>query len=140
MFVIRNKKNIKQILAWGYTLKKGGLGEYDPAVFEEVEVDVLPADYELYKEPPIATGSDLINFINEQTASLTENIAYDLINRLVPVERYLSQPRCNTLNKERYDTALSKMNALLSATTWASVRTGLTQALSVYEKTRRFNK
>lgn len=56
MFVIRQKGNPKALKAWGYTTAPGGLGNYDPEEFEEVEVEDLPKGFELYKEPPSATG------------------------------------------------------------------------------------
>lgn len=68
MFVIRKKDNPKVIKAWGYTLKPGGLGEFDPDEFEEVNLDELPKDWEEYKEPPAATGEAFIEFLMKAIA------------------------------------------------------------------------
>ncbi len=63
MFVIRKKENINQIKAWGYTAENGGLGDYDPSVYEEVELNSLPENYEIVKELPIATGKSFLEFM-----------------------------------------------------------------------------
>jgi|688.fasta_scaffold410564_2 hypothetical protein len=62
MLVIRKKDNHKQIKASGY-VGKGGLGEFDSNVFEEIEIDELPEDWEQAVEKPIAKGKDLLNYL-----------------------------------------------------------------------------
>lgn len=62
MLVIRKKDNHKQIKASGY-VSTGGLGEFDPLVYEEVELDKLPEGWEQAVELPIATGKDLLNYL-----------------------------------------------------------------------------
>lgn len=59
MFAIRLKSNPLKLKAFGYTTKRGDLGEYDPDLFEEVELEQLPEGWEQYKELPTLTRFDL---------------------------------------------------------------------------------
>lgn len=62
MLVIRKKDNHKQIKASGY-VSTGGLGEFDPSIYEEIELDELPEGWETAVEKPIAKGKDLLNYL-----------------------------------------------------------------------------
>lgn len=63
MFVIRRIDNNNKIKAYGYTIKKGGLGEYNESIYEEVELDNLPEGYEMEPIPksPSIKALDISN-------------------------------------------------------------------------------
>lgn len=44
--VIRRLDNPNRLLAWGYTLAPGGLGPYDPTVYEEAALAELPTNWQ----------------------------------------------------------------------------------------------
>jgi hypothetical protein len=62
MLVIRKKDNHNQIKSYGY-VGKGGLGDFDSSIYEEIELDYLPEGWELAVEKPIAKGKDLLNYL-----------------------------------------------------------------------------
>lgn len=59
MLVIREKSNHLSILAYGY-VERGGLGEYDKEIFEEVELEKLPEGFLIHKKTPLAMGLDIL--------------------------------------------------------------------------------
>lgn len=71
MRVIRLKTDKNQIVAFGYT-NEGGLGKFDPNLFEEVELEALPENWVQYKEPPEARPETLKAAIVEVLKDLTE--------------------------------------------------------------------
>lgn len=103
MLVIRKKDNHKQIKASGY-VSSGGLGEFDPLIYEEVELDELPEDWEQAVELPIATGKGLIKFINETTeSSLNNQKAFRVVSKLPAFLLFLQQARCNPMSRQTFD-------------------------------------
>lgn len=112
MFVIRQKNNPNIIKSFGYTAK-GGLGEYDPEVFEEVELEALPENYEMYQETPLAMGTDLIRFINERTeAALDDLTAFGIVSKLKDFMIYCQQGRCNPFTQKTFNTILQTLDAV----------------------------
>lgn len=103
MLVIRKKNNHKQIKASGY-VSTGGLGEFDPTIYEEVELDELPEGWEQAVELPIATGEGLIRFINETTeSSLNNQKAFVVVSKLPAFLLFLQQARCNPMSRQTFD-------------------------------------
>jgi hypothetical protein len=113
MRVIRQKADKTLIKAYGYT-DKGGLGKFDESLFEEVELDKLPEGWRQYVEPPQATGIELINFINNSTiATLSDEEAFALVQKVQPFIMFLQQGRCNPLSRETFRTALGLLDKSL---------------------------
>ena len=83
MFLVRAIENPRIIKAWGYTLAPGGLGEYDPEVFEEVELDNLPEDWELWVEKPILDGPSIVRFLRDQFKTSSYAVRRGLISGLL---------------------------------------------------------
>jgi len=59
VLIIRKIEDPDKILKYGY-VDFGGLGEYDPEIYEEVLLAELPQGYQMSKEKPIAMGKDLV--------------------------------------------------------------------------------
>lgn len=139
MRVIRLKTNHNIIKAYGLT-KAGGLGSYDESLFEEVELNELPPNFEIYKEIVYTSGKELIEYIDLNTKNMTDLEAYNLVSRLTPVVLYLQQERCNLLTLDQFNRAKTQMNSLLSTSSWAKTRKTLNILLVDFEKTRNFYK
>jgi hypothetical protein len=103
MLVIRKKDNHNQIKSYGY-VEKGGLGEFDSSIYEEIEIDELPEGWEQAVEKPIATGEGLIKFINETTeSSLNNQKAFVVVSKLPAFLLFLQQARCNPMSRATFD-------------------------------------
>lgn len=134
MLVIRKKDNHKQIKASGY-VSTGGLGEYDPLVYEEVELDELPEGWEQAVEKPIATGEGLIKFINETTeSSLNNQKAFVVVSKLPAFLLFLQQARCNPMSRQTFD----DIKALFDTGFQNGEKTLLSQLIDSWTSTVRF--
>jgi hypothetical protein len=113
MFAIRKKDNHNQFLAWGYT-ETGGLGEFDSTIFEEVELDSLPENYEMYKEKPLAMGKDLIKFLNDFNSGMNAEDIKNLLKKLVVTYILLENRPFNPFTEESFAFVLSDLDSTLN--------------------------
>lgn len=92
---IRSKSNPNLILSFGATVK-GGLGEFDPEIWEEVELEALAEDYEMYTPPPLAQGSDLVKLaqqaFNEEAGLIRANLLHIFNNFPIALEKLEAAP------------------------------------------------
>jgi hypothetical protein len=113
MLVIRKKENHNKIKSWGHT-QIGGLGEYDSDVFEEVEIESLPLNYEIYIEPPIAMGKDLIDYLNEYKSGMDKKTIQGLLAKLSLTYLYLNNSPCNPFTQKTFDEVVADLDAVLN--------------------------
>ena len=93
---IRSKQNINQIYAFGYLeVEKPN---YDPNIFEEVELDSLPENYEIYKEKPFATGKSLVSKVEKAFSGQSFEFRMQLQSLFLPLKATLESETCNPLS------------------------------------------
>jgi hypothetical protein len=108
---IRKKDNHLVIKEFGATLTAGGFRPYDSNIFEEVELEALPENWEQYKEIPLAMGTDLVRFVNQTTESTLDDLqAFGIVSKLKDFLLYCQQGRCNPFTRSTFNNTLQTLD------------------------------
>jgi hypothetical protein len=113
MKIIRHKINHKVLCAGFIEAERP---EFDPSIFEEIELDILPEGFELYKEMPIANGKDLIKFINEASTTLTDEQITEILTKLSGFYLQMEQKRYNPMTLGQFENLKTNLNNLFTDT------------------------
>ena len=109
---IRSKQNINQIYAFGYL--EAEKPSYDPNIFEEVELEVLPNDWTMYKEIPLAMGTDLVQFLNAYKSGIGPDKVKALLTKLAITYLLLENSDFNPFTEKTFDFVLADLDIALN--------------------------
>ena len=102
VLIIRKIEDPDKILKYGY-VDFGGLGEYDPEIYEEVLLAELPQGYQMIKEKPIAMGKDLVLAIQKAFDNFDVATRLTVTGNMIAFQTLLNSETCNPLLKSDYD-------------------------------------
>ena len=111
MRVIRKIDNNLIIKTYGYC-EAGGLGEFDPLIYEEVELEELPDDYTIEEMAKTAQGKDLIQYIENAFIgqSLETRIGLQTLFTVTGIKGILESTTCNPLSNSDFTEIVALVN------------------------------
>lgn len=110
---IRLKEDPTVLKAWAPG-RDTGLGDFDEAKFEVVELEELPSGWTSYTEKPLATGKEVVGmaetFFNAQDWEVRKNLQILFIN--TGIKPILESATCNPLTKSDFDLMVKDLEKL----------------------------